>query len=238
MARHLSVIIMMAVALFLGVSFFTSFGRGPADTAVFSTPADRFNDNLPPSDVKAPAKPVEVAEPVGRPAEPEKPVKPVLEGTTESKLAGLEITSDLLTGGAIAPKLENATLKAELGRAAWKVLHTMMARFPDEPSQDDQLALKSYIQLFARLYPCGDCARHFQGLLKQYPPQVSSRNAAAGWACFVHNQVNERLEHEIFDCAKIGDFYDCGCGDEGKEKEGDGEKKTSTGELKKEGLSP
>lgn len=111
MARHLSVIIMMAVALFLGVSFFTSFGRGPADTAVFSTPADRFNDNLPPSDVKAPAKPVEVAEPVGRPAEPEKPVKPVLEGTTESKLAGLEITSDLLTGGAIAPKLENATLK-------------------------------------------------------------------------------------------------------------------------------
>ncbi|ETS88221.1 hypothetical protein PFICI_02049 [Pestalotiopsis fici W106-1] len=234
MARQLSVIVMMAIALFLCISFFTSFGRAPAETAVFSQPADRFNDNLPPSDVKPPVKPVEAVEPASRPAEPVKPVKPVLEGSTESKLAGLEITSDLLTGAAIAPKLENATLKAELGRAAWKVLHTMMAKFPDEPSEDDQLALKSYIQLFARLYPCGDCARHFQGLLKQYPPQVSSRNAAAGWACFVHNQVNERLEHEIFDCNKIGDFYDCGCGDD-KEKKGDEEKTTATGELKKEG---
>lgn len=122
--------------------------------------------------------------------------------------------------------------RAELGRAAWKVLHTMMARFPDKPNEDDQLALKTYIQLFARLYPCGDCARHFQQLLKKYPPQVSSRNAAAGWACFVHNQVNERLEHPIFDCAKIGDFYDCGCGDEDKKKAE--EAGSTAGELKKE----
>lgn len=96
----------------------------------------------------------------------------------------------------------------------------MMARFPEKPSEDDSLALKTYIQLFARLYPCGDCASHFQRMLKQYPPQVSSRNAAAGWACFVHNQVNQRLKKKEFDCAKIGDFYDCGCGDEkGKKKE-------------------
>lgn len=130
------------------------------------------------------------------------------------------IPSDILAGGSIAPKLENATLKAELGRASWKLFHTMMARFPEKPSEDDSLALKTYIQLFARLYPCGDCASHFQKMLKQYPPQVSSRNAAAGWACFVHNQVNQRLKKKEFDCAKIGDFYDCGCGDEkGKKKE-------------------
>lgn len=36
--------------------------------------------------------------------------------------------------------------------------------------------------------------------------------------CFAHNLVNERLEKEIFDCNNIGDFYDCGCGEEGKEK--------------------
>lgn len=128
------------------------------------------------------------------------------------------ISQDILKGGAIAPKLENATAKAELGRASWKLLHTMMARFPEKPSEDDSLALKTYIQLFARLYPCGDCASHFQQLLKKFPPQVSSRNAAAGWACFVHNQVNERLKKPDFDCAKIGDFYDCGCGDDDKKK--------------------
>ncbi|RQM07265.1 hypothetical protein DH86_00000960 [Scytalidium sp. 3C] len=115
-------------------------------------------------------------------------------------------------------RLENATLKAELGHAAWKVLHTMMAKFPDKPTEDDSAALKSYIHLFARLYPCGDCARHFQQILQKYPPQVSSRSSAAAWACYVHNEVNQRLKKPIFDCSKIGDFYDCGCAgdDDGK----------------------
>lgn len=104
----------------------------------------------------------------------------------------------------------------------------MMARFPESPSEDDSLALKTYMQLFARLYPCGECAAHFQKLLRKYPPQTSGRNAAAGWACFVHNEVNRRLKKEVFDCNKIGDFYDCGCGEEGKggeKKEGEGKGK-------------
>ncbi|KAK3989760.1 nucleophile aminohydrolase [Cladorrhinum sp. PSN332] len=137
------------------------------------------------------------------------------------------VPENILQGGSIAPKLENATAKAELGRASWKLFHTMMARFPEEPSKDDSLALKTYIQLFARLYPCGDCASHFQKLLAKYPPQTSSRNAAAGWACFVHNEVNKRLKKEEFDCNKIGDFYDCGCGEEGKDKDINKDKKKS-----------
>lgn len=128
------------------------------------------------------------------------------------------------------------TNRAELGRASWRLFHTMMARFPETPTADESLALKTYIQLFARLYPCGDCASHFQKLLKKYPPQTSGRNAAAGWACFVHNEVNKRLKKEQFDCNKIGDFYDCGCGEEGGEKkEGAGAGKTETkegGDLK------
>lgn len=30
----------------------------------------------------------------------------------------------------------------------------------------------------------------------------------------MHNEVNKSLEKELFDCSKIGDFYDCGCADE------------------------
>ncbi|EFQ35527.1 Erv1/Alr family protein [Colletotrichum graminicola] len=143
------------------------------------------------------------------------------------------ISASILTGESIAPKLENATAKAELGRASWKLLHTMMARFPEKPTPDDRLALKTYIQLFGRLYPCGDCASHFRTLLAKYPPQTSSRNAAAGWACFVHNEVNTRLKKELFDCSKIGDFYDCGCGDEDKKKK-EAEEKPSL-ELERDG---
>ena len=114
--------------------------------------------------------------------------------------------------------LTNITHRAELGRATWKFLHTMAARFPEEPTPDDRKTLETFIHLFGRLYPCGECAQHFRELLAKYPPQTSSRNAAAGWLCFAHNLVNERLEKPIFDCNNIGDFYDCGCGDEDKKK--------------------
>ncbi|OAL28365.1 hypothetical protein AYO20_09482 [Fonsecaea nubica] len=127
-------------------------------------------------------------------------------------------TPETLHGDHVMGKLGNETLKAELGRAAWKVLHTTMARFPDKPTQDESDALKSYVYLFARLYPCGECAEHFQQILKKYPPQTSSRSSAAAWACFVHNVVNERKGKPIFDCANIGDFYDCGCADDEKEE--------------------
>ncbi|CZT42892.1 related to ERV1 protein, mitochondrial precursor [Rhynchosporium secalis] len=149
------------------------------------------------------------------------------------------VDDNLLHTEAKAPKLENATLKAELGHAAWKVLHTMMAKFPDKPTEDDSAALKSYLHLFARLYPCGECARHFQKILKKFPPQVASRSTAAAWACHVHNEVNKSLKKELFDCSNIGDFYDCGCA---KDEEPGTEKAKDKGgftklQLEKEGLT-
>ena len=57
----------------------------------------------------------------------------------------------------------------------------------------------------------GECAGHFRQILAKFPPQVSSRNAAAAWGCHVHNEVNHSLNKKTFDCANIGDFYDCGC---------------------------
>lgn len=115
----------------------------------------------------------------------------------------------------------------------------MMARFPERPAPDESAALAAFVRLFARLYPCGDCAAHFARLLARYPPQTGSRAAAAGWACFVHNQVNARLGKDEFDCGRIGDFYDCGCaeggGDEEEEEDGEGKRegdKSGGGEEK------
>ncbi|KAK4054937.1 hypothetical protein OIV83_000861 [Microbotryomycetes sp. JL201] len=72
----------------------------------------------------------------------------------------------------------------------------MAARFPEEPSQGDRDAFKSFMYLFSRVYPCGECAAEFQELLKLYPPQV-----------------NERLGKDEFDCSQnLEGLYDCGCG--------------------------
>ncbi|KAA1470457.1 hypothetical protein DENSPDRAFT_836252 [Dentipellis sp. KUC8613] len=120
---------------------------------------------------------------------------------------------DSAHGAVIMSKLGNETAKAALGRATWKLLHTITLRYPETPTQDERDALDSYFHLLSRLYPCGECAAEFQQLLKRFPPQTSSRRTAALWLCHVHNQVNERLHKPIFDCAHLDATYDCGCGD-------------------------
>jgi len=145
------------------------------------------------------------------------------------------VQDSTLKGDAIAGKLGNETLKAELGRASWKLLHTTMARFPDSPTEDEKTALFSYIHLFARLYPCGECATHFRPILEKFPPQVSTRSTAAAWACHVHNEVNKSLNKDLFDCSKIGDFYDCGCAEDEDKTSGDPE--ILELKLEKEGLT-
>jgi FAD-linked sulfhydryl oxidase len=163
---------------------------------------------------------------------------PVASNYSKTPIHRVTVGDATLKGGAIMPKLGNETLKAELGRASWKLFHTTMARFPDKPNADEQEALFSYIYLFARLYPCGECAGHFRQILTRFPPQVKSRSSAAVWACHVHNEVNKSLKKELFDCAKIGDFYDCGCAEDDAEKEKergkaeDGQEKKPGEELK------
>ncbi|KDN48198.1 hypothetical protein K437DRAFT_218372, partial [Tilletiaria anomala UBC 951] len=113
---------------------------------------------------------------------------------------------------AIMGKMDNATAKAQLGRATWHFLHTMTLRFPETPTKAQSEQLKDFITLFSHLYPCGECASHFQLLLQRYPPQVRSRKHASLWLCSVHNKVNERLGKPNFDCGKLDQTYDCGCG--------------------------
>jgi len=145
---------------------------------------------------------------------------------------------DVVTGKPIMPELGNATAKAELGRATWKLLHVMTLRYPENPSHDEREALKSYFYLTARLYPCGECASHFQKLLSEYPPQTSSRKAASLWLCHIHNLVNSGLGKSSFDCTKLDETYDCGCGPEppsdSKQKGDVGSSPPSRGEPVKE----
>lgn len=123
--------------------------------------------------------------------------------------------------GTIMPSMPEQDAKEALGRASWKYFHTLLARFPDEPTDQERTKLREFIYLYAELYPCGECSYHFVKMLKKNPPQVSSRTAAAMWGCHVHNIVNEYLKKPRYDCTTILEDYDCGCGDEdGKIKDG------------------
>lgn len=74
---------------------------------------------------------------------------------------------------AIMPQLGNATIRADLGRATWRLLHTMASRFPVVPTHFEQAALELFVVLLSRLYPCGECASEFQKLIHANPPNVS-----------------------------------------------------------------
>ncbi|CAL9734313.1 FAD-linked sulfhydryl oxidase Erv2p [Monosporozyma servazzii] len=113
----------------------------------------------------------------------------------------------------IMPSMPDLDAKQELGRASWKYFHTLLARFPDEPSDEERKKLETFVTLYAELYPCGECSYHFQKMLKKYPVQTSSRTAAAMWGCHVHNVVNDFLKKDVYDCSTILEDYDCGCGD-------------------------
>ncbi|KAJ2517119.1 hypothetical protein GGI11_003251 [Coemansia sp. RSA 2049] len=109
-------------------------------------------------------------------------------------------------------KMANETLRAQLGRRTWYLLHVMASRYPEDPTRDEKDAAKSFLFLLSRLYPCGDCAHHFQQHLKKYPPLVESRNDLEQYLCSMHNVVNKSLKKPVFNCSEVHEAYDCGCG--------------------------
>ncbi|KAF9218504.1 FAD-dependent thiol oxidase, partial [Gyrodon lividus] len=57
------------------------------------------------------------------------------------------------------------------------------------------------------LYPCSHCASHLgEGTIRN-PPDVSGRVGLSRWLCERHNEVNERLGKERFDCAKTDERW-------------------------------
>ncbi|KAJ1800922.1 hypothetical protein LPJ59_000712 [Coemansia sp. RSA 2399] len=109
-------------------------------------------------------------------------------------------------------KMANETLRAQLGRRTWYLLHVMASRYPEEPTKDEKDAAKGFLFLLSRLYPCGDCAHHFQQHLKKHPPVVDSRNDLEQYLCGMHNVVNKSLNKPVFNCTEVHEAYDCGCG--------------------------
>lgn len=142
------------------------------------------------------------------------PYSPTIEKDALPKVQDEGVASDSKQMKSIMPSMPDPETKKEVGRASWKYFHTLLARFPDEPSEEERQKLSTFIQLYAELYPCGECSYHFVKMLQKYPPQTSSRTTAALWGCHVHNIVNEYLGKPEYDCATILKDYDCGCGDE------------------------
>jgi len=104
--------------------------------------------------------------------------------------------------------------KEQVGRYAWGILHSMAATFPNEPTIEDKKNFAVFLQSFSKLYPCKECAKHFQQLLKEKPIKDANRKELVFYVCDLHNVVNVQLKKPKFDCEKAFDVWggNCGCG--------------------------
>lgn len=103
--------------------------------------------------------------------------------------------------------------KEELGRHSWALLHSVASAMPSMPTQEDKLALESFLVGLAHVYPCKICGKHFSQMLKDYPIKHKSREEFSYYLCDLHNRVNERLGKPVYDCKKTFEIWggDCGC---------------------------
>lgn len=111
--------------------------------------------------------------------------------------------------------------RESLGRHMWISLHTFAAAYPDHPTDEDKMALRSLFSTISIIYPCIECKEHFGKMIKENPIVDESKEEVVAYICKLHNIVNERLEKPQFDCRKAFLYWqgDCGCGNKNKEED-------------------
>ncbi|ORY28473.1 ERV/ALR sulfhydryl oxidase domain-containing protein [Naematelia encephala] len=87
-----------------------------------------------------------------------------------------------------------------LGRSTWTFLHTTAAYYPISAPRQTQDNMRALLVSLSLLYPCGPCATDFRENIRQTPPDLSGREGLSRWLCERHNEVNEKLGKERFDC--------------------------------------
>jgi hypothetical protein len=110
----------------------------------------------------------------------------------------------------IQPDSESAPLKLDrqtLGNLCWKILHNFAAGYPDSPSDAHKAALKDLFFGFRQLFPCEMCRGHFNKMIDENPLVDTDRKSLTEYLCKIHNIVNKRIGHEIFDCSSLDEYY-------------------------------
>ena len=98
-------------------------------------------------------------------------------------------------------KAEKAEMwREQIGRSTWHLLHSMAAKYPDNPTAEQQTAAINMVQSLQSLYPCEKCRLHLNQKMGTSLPLVSSRKAFSSWVCMLHNLVNEDKGKDHFDC--------------------------------------
>jgi len=152
------------------------------------------------------------------------------DGSRASNIRGQALATAVLAGGTTTAAATDSNMSAQaktplepppgcppdveqLGRATWAFLHTTAAYYPDKPTTKQRANMLSLLRALPILYPCTWCAQDFGQDIEKHPPDVSSRTTLGRWLCERHNEVNEKLGKEQFNCSKVDERWKDGPSD-------------------------
>jgi len=88
-----------------------------------------------------------------------------------------------------------------VGRRTWFFLHSLAAKYPDNPSDNDKESMRNVVAALGQHYPCKLCRKHLKQQLRELRPiAVNTRQELTVWFCELHNMVNKDIGHKQFDC--------------------------------------
>lgn len=88
--------------------------------------------------------------------------------------------------------------RSEMGRAAWKYVHTRADHY-DPKNKAQEIA---WLEAFVTLYPCKLCARDFAVICERHPPKLETKQEYVDWWIQAHNEVNRDLSKPLFKLGK------------------------------------
>ena len=90
-----------------------------------------------------------------------------------------------------APRSRLSLRRQRLDPAMWGP--PLWAELHARPETCDLATEPAWLAAFARRVPCGDCRPHWLSLVRDTPPDLTSRQAYHAWSVAAHNAVNARL---------------------------------------------
>lgn len=90
--------------------------------------------------------------------------------------------------------------RAEIGRSAWRYIHTLAANHPEQATRNQQAEAQAWLTSFVQLYPCSHCAEAFVEVCETMPPNFKTGRDYSMWWCQAHNAVSDTIGNEPRRC--------------------------------------
>lgn len=86
------------------------------------------------------------------------------------------------------------------GKHGWKFIHFVAQGYPNEPSQEQKLHYKNFLNSIQHILPCSLCKDHYSQNLINNPIDdtvLRNKNSFLNWTVKLHNIVNMQTGKEV-----------------------------------------